>query len=82
MASLNTAEVFGKYDFGLSQEEEERAARIHEESIIIDMLFQGPCGDRHGLADADAEIHSEGDYGQSGGRMVQGGAACETGSES
>ncbi len=39
-------EVFGTYDFGLSEEQEERARRLHEESIIIDTLFQGPCGRR------------------------------------
>src|SRR5688572_20914787 len=38
--------VFGDYDFGLTQEQEERAKRMHAESIIIDTLFQGPCGYR------------------------------------
>ncbi|HEU5138863.1 MAG TPA: membrane dipeptidase [Bacillales bacterium] len=32
----------GLYDFSLTDEEEERAANLHENSIIIDMLFQGP----------------------------------------
>jgi membrane dipeptidase len=36
--------MFGDYDFGLTDEQEERAARLHHESIIIDTLFQGPCG--------------------------------------
>src|SRR4051812_9710759 len=39
-------EQFGVYDFGLSEEQEERARRLHEESIVIDLLFQGPCGYR------------------------------------
>src|SRR5581483_6638494 len=39
-------EQFGVYDFGLSSEEEQRARRLHSESIVIDMLFQGPCGYR------------------------------------
>lgn len=39
-------EQFGTYDFGLSDEQEERARRLHQESIIIDTLFQGPCGYR------------------------------------
>jgi len=39
-------EQFGVYDFGLSEEQEERAKRLHTESIVIDMLFQGPCGYR------------------------------------
>lgn len=45
-----TTERFGVYDFGLTAEEDERAARLHAESVIIDMLFQGPCGYRS-LAD-------------------------------
>ncbi|MEI5906876.1 membrane dipeptidase [Bacillus spongiae] len=32
----------GLYPFDLTQEQEERARKIHEESIVIDMLFQGP----------------------------------------
>jgi membrane dipeptidase len=38
--------VFGRYDFGLTAEQEERAARLHRDSIVIDMLFQGPLGYR------------------------------------
>lgn len=37
---------FASYDFGLSAADEARAARLHQDSIIIDMLFQGPCGYR------------------------------------
>ncbi|MBX3068934.1 MAG: membrane dipeptidase [Thermomicrobiales bacterium] len=40
------SERFGDWDFGLSAEQEARAARLHAESIIIDTLFQGPCGHR------------------------------------
>ncbi|MEZ5870285.1 MAG: membrane dipeptidase [Nitratireductor sp.] len=40
------SEVFGRHDFGLSEAEEKRAAHLHESSIIIDTLFQGPCGRR------------------------------------
>jgi len=32
------------YPFGLTQAQEARAQRLHEESIILDMLFQGPVG--------------------------------------
>lgn len=32
------------YDFGLTQEEELRAKKLHDDSIILDMLFQGPIG--------------------------------------
>lgn len=39
-------EEFGTFDFGLDEAEEERAARLHEDSIIVDVLFQGPVGYR------------------------------------
>ncbi|RLQ92396.1 dipeptidase [Falsibacillus albus] len=32
----------GLYDFQLTEQEEERAQRLHDDSIIIDLLFQGP----------------------------------------
>jgi membrane dipeptidase len=32
------------YPFGLSESQEAQAMRLHEDSIIIDMLFQGPIG--------------------------------------
>ncbi len=34
----------GAYDFGLSPDEETRARRLHEASIVVDMLFQYPGG--------------------------------------
>ena len=46
MAVTVAAEEFGIYDFGLSSEDEARAQRLHRESVVIDMLFQGPCGYR------------------------------------
>jgi membrane dipeptidase len=39
-------EAFGVYDFGLSAAEEERARRLHADSVIVDMLFEGPVGYR------------------------------------
>lgn len=32
------------YSFGLSPTQEERARRLHDESIVVDMTFTGPCG--------------------------------------
>ncbi len=32
------------YDFGLTKEQQEHAKKLHDESIVIDMLFQGPIG--------------------------------------
>lgn len=43
---MDPNETFGVYDFGLSPDEEARARSLHGESIVIDMLFQGPCGYR------------------------------------
>ena len=36
--------AYGAFDFGLSPEQEDRAARLHRECLIIDCLFQGPLG--------------------------------------
>ena len=32
------------YDFGLTPEQEAHAKELHDSSIILDMLFQGPVG--------------------------------------
>lgn len=37
---------FGAFDFGLDAHQEERAAQLHRESIVVDALFQGPVGFR------------------------------------
>ncbi|MGW6455166.1 dipeptidase [Streptomyces sp. NPDC055078] len=66
--TATTADIFGRHPFGLSADAEERAARLHRESVIVDLLFQGPCGpaaftdamvaavrehaDRHGMLEA------------------------------
>ena len=34
----------GRWDFGLSEDQEERAVRLHRESIIVDMVHQHPGG--------------------------------------
>jgi membrane dipeptidase len=57
--SMATAERFGAYDFGLTTEQEERAALLHRESIICDMLFQGPCGYRSFTDEMDAALTAE-----------------------
>jgi len=54
-----TMERFGVYDFGLSAREEARAARLHAESVIVDMLFQGPCGYRSFTADMERQLEAE-----------------------
>jgi membrane dipeptidase len=35
---------YGTFDFGLTNEQETRASRLHQESLIIDLLYQGPIG--------------------------------------
>ena len=47
--------TFGDFDFGLSAEQEERAARLHRESIIVDCLCQGPLGQR-GFSEQDSAV--------------------------
>lgn len=39
---MSLQEREGWYDFGLSAAQEERAKRLHEENINVDLLFQGP----------------------------------------
>jgi membrane dipeptidase len=41
MPNPNQSELF---DFQLDETQEERARRLHRDSMLIDMLFQGPCG--------------------------------------
>jgi membrane dipeptidase len=47
---------FGTFDFALSREAEARAHALHESSIVIDMLCQGPCGRRAFTATMEDEI--------------------------
>jgi len=60
MARGQVNERFGVYDFGLSPAEEQRAARLHRESLIIDTLFQGPCGYRSFTAEMLAQSRRPG----------------------
>ena len=40
--SAEAPATFGSFDFDLSAEQEARAARLHRESIVIDLLYWGP----------------------------------------
>jgi membrane dipeptidase len=53
------ADAFGAFDFGLTEQQEERAAILHREAIICDMLFQGPCGYRSFSPEMDAELEAD-----------------------
>lgn len=52
------AEQFGTFDFGLDDAQEERAARLHRECVIVDALFQGPVGYRVFDAEMNKELRS------------------------
>ena len=43
MSTKSSKGQFGNYDFGLDTEEEARATRLHNGSIIADMMYWGPC---------------------------------------
>ena len=40
------SEQFGNLDMGLSEDQEARARRLHADSIVVELMFQGPCGYR------------------------------------
>ena len=43
-ANAASAVTPGRYPFGLSDDQEKRAARLHRESIVFDAMFQGAGG--------------------------------------
>jgi membrane dipeptidase len=53
---MTTAYTYGAFDFGLSEEQEERAARLHRESCIVDLTFQGPGSPDVWTAELEAEL--------------------------
>ena len=44
------------FNFGLTPEQEDRSARLHRESLIIDMLYQGPLGPEYYPEDLSTEL--------------------------
>jgi membrane dipeptidase len=48
--------TFGAFDFGLGPDDELRAHALHADSVIVDLLCQGPSGDRHFTAHMQREI--------------------------
>ncbi len=50
--------VSGTFDFGLTAAQEERAARLMAESVVIDLLFQGPVGYRSFTPAMEAEVEA------------------------
>jgi membrane dipeptidase len=57
-ANDSAEEVFGAFPFGLSAEDEERARRLHAESIVIDVICEGPCGYRAFSPELVAELQA------------------------
>ncbi|REE83919.1 membrane dipeptidase [Paenibacillus taihuensis] len=55
----NMSEHAGMYDFGLTAEQEQRARDIHERSIVIDLLFQGPLSPSVIPAEVSEQIKAE-----------------------
>lgn len=49
---------FGTFDFGLTSEQEERSARLHGESIIVDLVYWGPATYRSFAGDLEAREKS------------------------
>ena len=53
----------GRFDLGLSPAQEERARRLHQESIVVDMLFLGPGGPADFTPEMNEPLRA--DYGRS-----------------
>jgi membrane dipeptidase len=54
-----TTEAFGVFDFGLDEQQEARARKLHTESVIVDALFQGPVGYRVYDEELNASLRAE-----------------------
>lgn len=50
---------YGLYDFGLTSGQEDKSLALHQESIIIDMLFQGPLSPYSLEEDFSSKIEQE-----------------------
>lgn len=50
---------FGDYPLGLTDEQEARARRLHDESIIIDMLYWGPASHRAYTPEMEQELRAK-----------------------
>lgn len=47
---------YGHFEFGLTADQEKRAARLHRNTVIIDLLYQGPLGPRFYPEDLSREL--------------------------
>lgn len=55
---VDPVEAFGTYDFGLAPAEEERASRLLEEAIVVDLTFSGPIGYRSFGSALESELEA------------------------
>jgi membrane dipeptidase len=47
---------FGTFPLGLSDEQEQRAARLHREAVVIDLLYWGPASHQAYTAEMEQEL--------------------------
>lgn len=59
MTTAGAATEYGRFDFGLSPDQEQRAQRLHESSVIVDLHFQGPCSPDVWTDELVAELEQE-----------------------
>ena len=56
---LGTPSTFGDFDFDLSETDETRARELHASSIVVDMMYYGPCGYRCFTPEMTAKLQAE-----------------------
>src|SRR5579863_2116176 len=66
MANVREPYSFGAFDFGLTATEETRARRLHEDNIIVDMMYYGPCSYRCFTPEMIEELQHEWDQTRDG----------------
>src|SRR5687768_239230 len=52
---------YANYDFGLTAEQEARAQRLHTDSVIVDLTYQGPCSPDVWTPELEAESKGSAD---------------------
>lgn len=60
MTRVDAMRGYGTFDFGLSAEQALRAASLHRDSIVIDLLFQGPRSPEAWTDELIAELEEKG----------------------
>jgi membrane dipeptidase len=55
-SQVEKTERFGIFEFGMTPEAEARAAQLHADSLIVDMIVPGPSGYRDFTTEMDTEL--------------------------